>query len=839
MIAITPNQQQHMNKKSPLQCPPRSTGQLGTTSLLAPAYVPLDLRRVNCQGVASVIKAKERPRLLPHIQKVYESSVITNHHCACRVSHEQRPPWNRIQKVPFEPHFALGSEGKNRASPTFAKVFKSIDKVHGRNDYINTTRNLLREEHEETLVLYERYSQYNCIVKVTSGPTTRGLVNAHGIFNAQPPLKSGDIVLLRPQRAVRISSTKRRAPVEWVEIQAKVVQTIRGKGKAQDKVLFTWLNPVHTALLANERFTVRFLPSTIEYERSLSALDWINTLHPDAAKNLLFPTEAPQLPSYSPIKDELTKDLNEKQSSFVKMVLTRTVYPSMQKVRPPLILTGPAGTGKTRALLVSILKTLQLEENHKKRILVCTPSHASADVIARRLGKYLSSKQLFRLFDSSRLVETVPVDMLPFTKQDLNGEFILPTASELMGFQVIVCTCSDANILYLAGITNNSLRTRRNCLKDYILHSVQANNLVMTGKVCGDTDTHFTHLFIDEAAQATEPETLIPLSVVVDDVPGSVKVEVVLAGDPKQLTPNIFSPWAMEGLQKSLLERLLRLPIDHLGGGRPHLLGPPTKDTWTSMDELIEYAFHEKEEQQHLSVFLTTSYRGHPSLLLMPSKLFYYDKLRSAHLGSWKDDDKWCPILRKIEAMSTIVESGNKKQSSWPMHFRAVVGLDKSTAVESCFGVSSWSNNEEAIEVSKIVVQLVQEGVNTQSIGIMAPFRAQVVLIRRLLREQNLGMVNVGMVEDYQAVEREVIILSLTRSTEDFLESDFKRRVGLFNQPKRTNVALTRAENLLVVVGSPLIMEKDKIWRDWLLFCHENGLCYGDDVNAQRTMKQN
>ena len=181
MIISAQNQQQHMN---PFHYPPRSTSQLGTTNLLAPSFVPIDLRRVNFQHVTFIIEAKDRPGLLPHIQKVYESSVITNHHCACRVSHEQRPPWNRIQKVPFEPHFALGSEGKNRASPTFAKVFKSIDKVHGRNDYINTTRNLLREEHEETLVLYERYSQYNCTVKVTSGPTTRGLVNAHGIFNA-------------------------------------------------------------------------------------------------------------------------------------------------------------------------------------------------------------------------------------------------------------------------------------------------------------------------------------------------------------------------------------------------------------------------------------------------------------------------------------------------------------------------------------------------------------------------------------------------------------------------------------------------------------------------------
>ena len=70
----------------------------------------------------------------------------------------------------------------------------------------------------------------------------------------------------------------------------------------------------------------------------------------------------------------------------------------------------------------------------------------------------------------------------------------------------------------------------------------------------------------------------------------------------------------------------------------------------------------------------------------------------------------------------------------------------------------------------------------------------------------------------FQAAEREVIILSLIWLTEEFILSDFKRRVCLFNQPKITNVALTRVSNLLIVVGNPLMMENGIIWRDWLIF---------------------
>ena len=97
-------------------------------------------------------------------------------------------------------------------------------------------------------------------------------------------------------------------------------------------------------------------------------------------------------------------------------------------------------------------------------------------------------------------------------------------------------------------------------------------------------------------------------------------------------------------------------------------------------------------------------------------------------------------------------------------------------------------------------------------------------------------MVNVLMIEDFQAAEREVIILSFTRLTEECLLSDFKRRVGLSSQPKRTNVALTTAENVLIVVGNPLIMENNIIWRDCLLFCYKNELWYGENIKT--TMDQ-
>jgi len=174
-------------------------------------------------------------------------------------------------------------------------------------------------------------------------------------------------------------------------------------------------------------------------------------------------------------------------------------------------------------------------------------------------------------------------------------------------------------------------------------------------------------------------------------------------------------------------------------------------------------------------------------------------------------------------------EKLSAKPNDWPMMFRAVQGKDTSMSIESFFGSNSWCNRMEAAVVVEMIEQLVaQSGIATSSIGVMAAFRAQVVLIRRILREKNLGAVNVGLPEDYQAVERDVIILSLTRSSKELMNADIQHRAGLFHQPKRMNVALTRAEHLLVVLGDPDIMVEDTAWKQWLEFCRENGLWYGE-----------
>jgi helicase MOV-10 len=145
------------------------------------------------------------------------------------------------------------------------------------------------------------------------------------------------------------------------------------------------------------------------------------------------------------------------------------------------------------------------------RILACTPSNAAADLLIERLADAgLDSDKLYRLNAYSR-EQDVPEGVQSFS--------IIPGKAKLLGFRVILSTCSSAGML-------------------------QSLNVPVG---------HFSHIVIDEAAQAEEPLVMIPILAFSDEY-----TNVILAGDPKQLGPVIKSPVAArKGLGKSFLQRLM------------------------------------------------------------------------------------------------------------------------------------------------------------------------------------------------------------------------------------------------------------------------------------------
>jgi len=68
-----------------------------------------------------------------------------------------------------------------------------------------------------------------------------------------------------------------------------------------------------------------------------------------------------------------------------------------------------------------------------------------------------------------------------------------------------------------------------------------------------------------------------------------------------------------------------------------------------------------------------------------------------------------------------------------------------------------------------------------------------------------------------------VIIISTVRSNTNFVEFDINHALGFVANPRRFNVAITRAQALLIIVGDPVVLSLDPMWREFLEYIHSSG----------------
>ena len=215
---------------------------------------------------------------------------------------------------------------------------------------------------------------------------------------------------------------------------------------------------------------------------------------------------------------------------------------------------------------------------------------------------------------------------------------------------------------------------------------------------------------------------------------------VVLAGDHLQLPPTILSREAEdEGFGISLLEHLMVRDGD-------------------------------KISQQ-----LTVQYRMNASIMGFSSAEFYADSL-SAH------DSNAGHLLADLPGVS-----------SNPLTTTALTYIDTAGASydeKREPDGNSRLNVQEADLIMRKVDALIAAGVAADAIGIITPYAAQV----RQLRERMQHDVEVNSVDGFQGREKEAILISLVRSNE-------RGEVGFLAEPRRMNVALTRARRCLIVIG--------------------------------------
>ncbi|KAG8925605.1 hypothetical protein FRC01_009928 [Tulasnella sp. 417] len=156
----------------------------------------------------------------------------------------------------------------------------------------------------------------------------------------------------------------------------------------------------------------------------------------------------------------------------------------------------------------------------------------------------------------------------------------------------------------------------------------------------------------------------------------------------------------------------------------------------------------------------------------------------------------------------------------FPIEFRGVVGQDQRESESP-----SFFNADEVLEVKDIVEALLSDhsmGWKGKDIGIIAPYGAQRSKIRAILVSSFHRDIKVGSVEEFQGQERPIIIISTTRSSPENVPFDLKYALGFVGFPRRLNVAVTRAQASLFIIGNPQILSLDPLWRSLLNYIRLN-----------------
>ncbi|XP_077294325.1 putative RNA helicase armitage [Arctopsyche grandis] len=464
------------------------------------------------------------------------------------------------------------------------------------------------------------------------------------------------------------------------------------------------------------------------------------------------------------------KSLNEVQKNAVRNILCGITRPL------PYVIFGPPGTGKTMTLIEVILQIVTLLPN--SRLLIATPSNSAANSLCERLikcGKFHPGF-LIRLVSMSHIAGGgLPDHLKPF--------------------------CATLNVS-LENSNQSKFRTsdgiRFECSKSFIgRHRITIGTCVCLGSLVkmGFPAGHFTHILVDEAGQATEPEIMIPLAFI-----NKNSGQIILAGDPMQLGPVVISDAAKKlGLNLSFLERLLAcFPYkkDYIGHGRENGGYDP-----------------------RLVTKLKYNYRSLPNIIQFSNKYFY----DSGIVSTLHMNDK---IKSQINNLASVFDMD---ESKYPGIFFHGVRGNTYRGYED----PSWFNPEEASMVMLYLCKLYKHKVASDDIGIVTPYTQQVKHIRALVNDMGIAVPKVGTVEEFQGQERKVIILSTVRSNEDCQQHDIEKLVGFIGHPKRMNVAFTRAQFLLIIIGNPHVLVLDSLWSNAIQYIISLNGYLGSDIPAE------
>ncbi|EDW00220.1 regulator of nonsense transcripts 1 homolog isoform X2 [Drosophila grimshawi] len=248
--------------------------------------------------------------------------------------------------------------------------------------------------------------------------------------------------------------------------------------------------------------------------------------------------------------------------------------------------------------------------------------------------------------------------------------------------------------------------------------------------------------------------------------------QLILVGDHCQLGPVVMCKKAARaGLSQSLFERLVVLGI------RPFRL--------------------------------EVQYRMHPELSQFPSNFFYEGSLQNGV----------CAEDRRL-----------KLDFPWPQPDRPMFFLVTQGQEEIAGSGTSFLNRTEAANVEKITTRFLKAGIKPEQIGIITPYEGQRAYLVQYMQYQGslhsrlYQEIEIASVDAFQGREKDIIIMSCVRSNE-------RQGIGFLNDPRRLNVALTRAKYGIIIVGNPKVLSKQQLWNHLLNFYKDRKVLVEGSLN--------
>jgi DNA replication ATP-dependent helicase Dna2 len=299
---------------------------------------------------------------------------------------------------------------------------------------------------------------------------------------------------------------------------------------------------------------------------------------------------------------------------------------------------------------------------------------------------------------------------------------------------------------------------------------------------------HFHVAIIDEASQIPEPQ-------IIGLLPRFDKF--VMIGDHNQLSTivlqkmhssEIHEPMLREigitNCRDSLFERLLRRCIEN---------------KWTNA-----YAQ------------LTHQGRMHADIAAFPARFFYNENLFPIldwQLQKWELNNSSKDIYHTSIANNRTVFFSTEKQ------YRPS-SSNKINEAEAEIAVKLIQSIQSVYEENRITF-------DPRNIGIIAPYRNQIALIRHQLSQTEIPgfeQIMVDTVERFQGSQRDVIIVSFCVNKP--YQLDFLCNLNHNGTvDRKLNVALTRARQQLFLIGNAQILKKHPIYATLLDFYKDNLLC--------------